>query len=125
MWMRAHTGINPVMLLGKRDSRIQLLRAGAGANRQQRGNASRPRALQHRLAILRKLRKINMSMRIDQFHLYTVTFDLLCSGAACCAARLSFISCACWIFARDRNGFSAMYLLADANSRSSRMTRSK
>ena len=66
--MNANTGVNPVVLLSVRNGSVQLFRAGPCANRQQRANASRPRALQHNFAVLRKLRKINMRMRIDQVH---------------------------------------------------------
>src|SRR5689334_909365 len=62
MRVRAHRGVNPIVLLGKRNGRVQFFRPGTGSNSEQSGNASSARPLEHRVAILRELRKINVRM---------------------------------------------------------------
>ena len=66
--MNADGRVNPIVRLGIGHRRIQLFRPRSSPNRQQRRYSRCPRALQHRLAILRELFRINMRMRIDQFH---------------------------------------------------------
>src|SRR5260370_17978672 len=77
--MRAHGGVNPVVLLGKRNRRIQLFRTRPRADGQKSGYARGARAVEHGIAILRKLRKINMRVRINQFHLFVaLPFSAVC-----------------------------------------------
>ena len=58
--MDADRGINPVVRLGVRNGRVHLFRTGPGADRQNRLHARGPRPFEHSVAILRKLRKINV-----------------------------------------------------------------
>ena len=65
--MNSHRRVNPVVLLGKRNRRIQPLRPRPAADRKQRLHSRRPRPFKHRVAIFIKLRKFQMRMRVDNF----------------------------------------------------------
>ena len=65
--MNAHGGVHPVVLLRKGYRRVETLRAGAAADCQQRPH---PRSLsprKHGVAVLVKLRKLQVRVRINNF----------------------------------------------------------
>ena len=65
--MNSHRRVNPVMLLRKRYRRVQPLRPRPAADRKQRLDSRRARPFKHRVAILIKLRKFQMRVRVDNF----------------------------------------------------------
>ncbi len=68
MRMNSNGGINPIVLLGKRNGGIEFFRTRTSADRQQSRDTGRASPLEHGLTILRELREINMGVRVDQFH---------------------------------------------------------
>jgi len=67
--VRSHSGVIQSCCSAKGIARIQLLGPRSRPNRKQGSDASRASPLEHSLAILRKLREINMRVRVNQFHL--------------------------------------------------------
>ncbi len=65
--MDADRGVDPVMLLGERNGRVEAVRAGAAADGENAFYACGPRAIEHGGAIVVKLRKLQMRVRIDDF----------------------------------------------------------
>jgi hypothetical protein len=61
-------GVNPIVLFGKGQRRIELLWPRAAADGQYRLDASLPRALEHCDAVSIELREIEVRVRINQFH---------------------------------------------------------
>src|SRR6266851_1714021 len=59
-WMYTDSGVNPIMLFGKRQRGIQLLGSRPGADGEKRRHASGARAIEHSFAVFRELRKINV-----------------------------------------------------------------
>ena len=73
--MNADRGVDPIVLLGERNRGIDpLRRAGAAADGQQRCDARRARAVEHRLAVFVELRDFQVRVRIDNFHGNLVNF---------------------------------------------------
>jgi hypothetical protein len=66
--MNADAGVDPVVLLGVGQRGVQFLRAGTGADSQQRLDAGFAGALQHGFAVIRELGKIYVRVGIDEFH---------------------------------------------------------
>ena len=58
--MNANSGVDPIVLLGKRNARNRVSRDRARADREQCGDARGAGAIEHGLAILRELREIDV-----------------------------------------------------------------
>src|ERR1700676_19480 len=63
--MDSHGSVNPIVLLGKWQRRVKLFRTGAGADGQQRRYSCTASAIQHGLAVLPKLRGIDMRVGVN------------------------------------------------------------
>ena len=70
--MDANRGLNPIMLLGERQRRIQFFGTRARSDREQGGDSRLARALEHGIAIFVKLREIQVRVGIYEFHGITV-----------------------------------------------------
>src|SRR5438874_147811 len=68
VWMDAHRRVNPIVLFGKRNSGIEFLRPRAGTDGEKRRHARGVRTFEHGFAIVRKLREVNVGVRVDEFH---------------------------------------------------------
>ncbi len=60
MGMNPYSRVNPIMLFGERQRCIQLLGPRPRADSEQCRNTRSPRAIEHGIAVLRELRKINV-----------------------------------------------------------------
>src|SRR3989442_1253809 len=66
--MDAHRRVNPILLFGKRNGGVELLRPRAGADCEKRRHARGVRTFEHGFAIIRKLREVNVCVGVDEFH---------------------------------------------------------
>src|SRR6516164_7322461 len=66
--MDPDTGVDPVVLFRERQGGVEFFGTWPGADRQQRVNASRARALEHGFAVFGKLREVNVRVRVNQVH---------------------------------------------------------
>src|SRR5713101_5983459 len=66
--VNADGGVDPVVRVGERQRRVELLRAGACADGEECGDSCRARPLEHFRAVAIKLRQIYVRVRVDQFH---------------------------------------------------------
>ncbi len=58
--MDPHRGVNPIVLLREGQRRIEFLRAGARADREQCGDTCCPCAFEHGFAVFRELREVDV-----------------------------------------------------------------
>src|ERR1700730_16580145 len=66
--MDANAGINPIVLLGVRDGGVQFFGARAGANGQDSLASRRAGAVEHGVAVLSELRKVDVGVGVDEPH---------------------------------------------------------
>ena len=94
--MNSDCRVNPFVLLRKRKRRIKLFGARTRPNRNKRRNSCRPRAFEHCIAVFRKLRKVYVGVRVDQFH---------CVVSECCFGAEWVHSQECLVLLKTRADF--------------------
>ena len=65
----AYRGVDPVVLFGEGDGCVEVVRAGSAAYGQQGLHACFARSCEHCVAVFVKLRKLEVRVGIDNFHL--------------------------------------------------------